>query len=148
MGYAASNLRIRPAGSHHIDFLVRLRNELADAFLSDEPATEDGTKAILHEMYVAEIEGEPVGAYSLYNRNRAEGSIEFGRFMVHPAYQGKGYGRKMLERAIVHARGMRFTSVVLDVKPDNVAAKRLYASEGFLFSTSADTPHQKMELTL
>ena len=148
MGYAASNLRILPAGPYHIDFLVRLRNELADAFLSGEAATEEGTKAILREMYVAEIEGEPVGAFSLYNRNRAEGSIEFGRFMVHPSYQDKGYGREMLRRAIGHARGMKFTSVVLAVKPDNLVAKRLYASAGFLFTISADTPHQKMELTL
>lgn len=153
MGYAASDLRFLPAAEHHIPFLVRLRNELADAFLSSEPATEESTRAILREMYVAEIEGEPVGAFSLYNRNRIEGSVEFGRFMVHPGYQNKGYGREMLKAAIGHAKAMGFTSVVLTVKPESKAALHLYCSEGFLFagglvSGEGDISYHGMELAL
>lgn len=139
---AVSQLRISPAVKEDIAFLVQLRNKLADEFLSSEPATVEGTTRVLSEMYVAEIGGKPVGAFSLYNWDRTNGSVEFGRFMVEPTYQGNGHGRAMLRCAIWWAREIGFTSIMLTVKPDNERAGGLYHDAGFRVS------HFVMELTL
>jgi mycothiol synthase len=125
-----------------VAFLIQLRNKLADEFLSSEPATAEGTRRILPWMYVAEVDGKSVGTFSLYNQNRDRGSVEFGRFAVEPAFQGRGYGRVMLKGAIAWAREMGFISIILTVKPDNEWADALYRDAGFRAS------HLVMELTL
>lgn len=139
----ASQLSIRPATEEHVMFLVSLRNRLATEFLSGELATVEETERILPEMYVAEIDGVPVGAFSIYNRGpRDSNSIEFGRFMVEPSCQGRGYGRAMLECAIQEARGIGLTSLVLTVQQDNERAQALYREAGF------STSHIVMERPL
>jgi len=46
-------------------------------------------------------------------------------------WQGKGYGRGLLLHLIEIARDCDAEHVFLEVRPSNVAARRLYAGEGF-----------------
>jgi GNAT superfamily N-acetyltransferase len=50
---------------------------------------------------------------------------------VHPDWQGQGIGRAMLEAALDFARDHGGAWVVLQVRDDNPAARRLYDSLGF-----------------
>ena len=50
---------------------------------------------------------------------------------VDKAYQGKGYGRKLLLEGIAIAQDAGCEVMTLEVRPSNIAAKSLYASCGF-----------------
>ena len=53
---------------------------------------------------------------------------------VHPAWQGFGVGRLLMQAAICVARLRRSPAVRLKVYPDNLRAIELYRSLGFTFS--------------
>lgn len=55
------------------------------------------------------------------------------RFMIDRRHQGKGYGRAALKEALDEIRKMpRVKKVAISYMPENVAAKRFYASLGFV----------------
>lgn len=61
---------------------------------------------------------------------------------VHPGYQGKGLGRKIMQSSIKSLRSdFPGCSIYLKVHPDNRRAVNLYLSEGFQESGRIDTPH-------
>lgn len=47
--------------------------------------------------------------------------LSFGPFTIEPAYQRKGYGRKLLEHSFSAARAMGYTAVVIWGNPENYA---------------------------
>ena len=57
--------------------------------------------------------------------------IELKRMFVLPEYQGKGYGRMLLEHAIVYARNQQYNKICLDTRKQFSAAQHLYLSNGF-----------------
>lgn len=56
---------------------------------------------------------------------------ELKRMFVLPEYQGRGYGRALLEMAIDHAGKQGFKKICLDTRKDFSAAVHLYRSSGF-----------------
>jgi ribosomal-protein-alanine N-acetyltransferase len=50
---------------------------------------------------------------------------------VHPLWQGRGYGRLLLQHLIEQAREAGLASLFLEVRESNAAAQALYASAGF-----------------
>lgn len=50
---------------------------------------------------------------------------------VHPAWRGQGVGRLLLGQGLRQARRRGGTWASLEVRPSNLAARRLYASLGF-----------------
>ena len=57
------------------------------------------------------------------------------RFMIDKRYQGKGYGRKAMELALDYIRTFpvgKADSCWLSYEPENLVAKKLYASFGFI----------------
>jgi len=57
--------------------------------------------------------------------------IELKRMFVLPEYQGKGYGRLLLEYAIAYAREQQYNKICLDTRKQFSAAQHLYRSCGF-----------------
>ncbi len=57
--------------------------------------------------------------------------IELKRMFVLPEYQGKGYGRSLLEHAIAYAREQHYNKICLDTRKQFSAAQHLYRSCGF-----------------
>ncbi|MDE7252077.1 MAG: GNAT family N-acetyltransferase [Acetatifactor sp.] len=57
--------------------------------------------------------------------------IELKRMFVLPEYQGKGYGRLLLEYAIDYAREQQYHKICLDTRKQFSAAQYLYRSSGF-----------------
>lgn len=51
---------------------------------------------------------------------------------VHPAYEGRGYGRAMLEAAESIARERGGRRIMLEVRADNPRAQRLYRRNGYV----------------
>jgi GNAT superfamily N-acetyltransferase len=53
------------------------------------------------------------------------------RLVVHPAYQGQGIGKRLLQFAEEEARGAGGTSIRLDVFTGNPGAVRMYRRAGY-----------------
>lgn len=61
----------------------------------------------------------------------AQGAGHIGQISVHPAYQGRGLGRRMIARALSAYARRGFDLVSLAVTSANVSALHLYESCGF-----------------
>lgn len=62
---------------------------------------------------------------------RTAGEIHLVNLAVHPAERFRGHARRMLETMIGEGRRCGDTRVWLEVRPSNLAARRLYERLGF-----------------
>lgn len=77
---------------------------------------------------VAERDGEVIGYTGLDLQPDVADIMTIG---VDSRAQGSGLGRRLLDDAIDHARESGCRTMLLEVRADNEAAKRLYARTGF-----------------
>jgi ribosomal protein S18 acetylase RimI-like enzyme len=84
-------------------------------------------------FYLGLLGAEPVGCLRLDDLGQETGIYGFG---VRPEYQGRGYGRQMLEEAIRIIRAESQKGIMLDVETDNTNAVGLYLSCGFEIRTT------------
>ncbi len=61
----------------------------------------------------------------------AVGECHIFNLCVHPQWQGRGLGRRMLRHLLSLAIKRRADTAFLEVRASNVGARALYASEGF-----------------
>lgn len=111
------------------------------------PVLSDILAAVKEEsLYVAEESEHIIGAFILNHKQGdgyalADWKLDSGNEKIavlhllatSPAYQGKGMGRKMLEKAVAICRSQRDLSIRLDTLPWNVPGKKLYESFGFQY---------------
>ena len=90
-------------------------------------------------LYVAEIEGEPVGMGGL--RPLVADEAEIKRMYVRPSARGLGVGRAILQRLVDDARALGYKTIRLDSAPFMHEAHALYGSFGFVPSS----PHAGWE---
>ena len=82
-------------------------------------------------MFVAELEGRPVGlAFGLFDKERAA-TGHVGGMWVDPGARGQEVGRALLESVIAWARALALDRLELWVTKGNGAATRLYERAGF-----------------
>jgi diamine N-acetyltransferase len=77
-------------------------------------------------------EGDRVVGFAMWGIDEADDSRWIGGLTIDQRHQGKGYGRAAVERLIAFLgdqSGCR--EIALSYRPDNAAARRLYASLGF-----------------
>jgi len=79
---------------------------------------------------VGEVGETPIGTVAIQRRNEA---WYISSLMVHPDYQGKGYGRALLNGACTEISRLGGKRAILHVRSDNEPAKKLYLSSGFEF---------------
>lgn len=75
--------------------------------------------------------GKVVGAASVRRIHPYKNGWLVSNVAVHPEWQGQGIGRVLLEAALDYARDYGGAWVVLQVRDDNLIARRLYESLGF-----------------
>jgi putative acetyltransferase len=98
----------------------------------DRAVLGDPVKYILNpggEIIFATVHGEIVGCCAL--APEGPGHYEVAKMAVTEAYQGKGIGRKILERVIAEARAKQATRLYLETN-SKLSATHLYESIGFL----------------
>jgi len=78
---------------------------------------------------VATINGFVVGYIAGFLASERVGRIF--SLAVHPAYQRRGVGGNLLEEIIDMFRRMGVLEVTLEVRSDNITAKRFYEIHGF-----------------
>lgn len=81
------------------------------------------------EFLVAEIAGRVVGMGALRKEDNTTAVVK--RMRVHPDFQGKGIGSRLLDALIKRAPKLGYTRLTLDTLPSMKSAHRLYESRGF-----------------
>lgn len=119
-------LRPRPMLVDDLDGVIQIEKSV---YL--HPWTLGNFRDSLHAGYscwVFELPGALVG-YTVLMLAADEAHIL--NLAVAPAWQRRGFGRRMLEHALVLARHYRAHWIYLEVRPSNGAGRRLYLSAGF-----------------
>ncbi len=75
-------------------------------------------------------DGEVVGNVSLRPGSEYD-SFFIGNLAVHPDYRRRGIGRALMEAALETVESLAWGWIGLEVRAENVAARRLYESLGF-----------------
>lgn len=72
-----------------------------------------------------------IGTIAIQMIDDADLIVELKRMFVLPEYQGKGYGRLLLEHAVKCARAQPYKKICLDTRKQFSVAQHLYRSVGF-----------------
>ena len=81
-----------------------------------------------YHSQVLEIDGV-ISGYSIMSA--ASGEAHLLNLCVHPSARGLGYGRRLLNSALLRAEEFDVERVFLEVRPSNLVAISLYQSAGF-----------------
>ncbi|MCL6431285.1 MAG: GNAT family N-acetyltransferase [Anaerolineae bacterium] len=81
--------------------------------------------------FVWEQDGRLIGNASISLEDAASGRWFMSNVAVHPDYQGRGIGRRVVEEALEAIRRHGGRQIVLQVRVDNEPAQRLYRRLGF-----------------
>jgi ribosomal-protein-alanine N-acetyltransferase len=79
--------------------------------------------------YLVALDGDDVVGYAGYCDYPDEGFVQ--TLGVAPGRQREGVGAQLLDALLAHAATLPHKPVSLEVRADNVAAQRLYATRGF-----------------
>jgi len=79
--------------------------------------------------WIAELNGERVGAVFLVRRSKTVGQLRF--LFVEPAARGLGLGGRLVSECVGHARHVGYRSMTLFTVSSLPSARRLYEAEGF-----------------
>ena len=71
--------------------------------------------------------------------------VKLRRMAVHPDYQGRGYGKQMLEMRENFARHFSYDEIILDTADILTAAIQLYTNAGFT-ETHREGPEEGIQL--
>jgi diamine N-acetyltransferase len=82
----------------------------------------------------AYVDDEPVGfVMCAYNFNHSRFQAFIIRLMVDQRFQGKGYGREIMQFVLkIFSENEQINNVGVSYEPENAAARKLYASLGFV----------------
>ena len=81
-------------------------------------------------LFLALEDGSPAGCVAMHRWD--DEACEMKRLYVPPTFQGAGFGRTLVAKAIEWARAQGYARVVLDTLPSMIAAQRLYERLGFV----------------
>ena len=125
-------------GADYVDQLVELggrKRDAAEAKAASDYATyfPNGRPAAGHHLYVAEVDGEPVGRLWIAEHGPGwdEGTAYVFDVEVVAEHRGRGYGRAIMRAGEAVARSLGARQLALNVFGGNTAAITLYTSLGY-----------------
>lgn len=112
---SALALRSKAYWGYDVDFIEACRREL----------TFDSNYVSSNAVFVAELDGKPVGFYALERLSDTE--AELGALFVEPEHIGRGIGRVLISHAKQTARELGFETIVIQGDPN---AANFYRAAG------------------
>lgn len=135
-----SEIAIRPATTHDLAAVWRLWKDIMAQkayFPYDESYTREQIEAgwinLGNLVYVAEIQGQIVGAYIVKpNQPGYGGHVANAAYMVDSAHRGKGIGKQLCAHSLQAARAAGYRAMQFNlVVSTNTAAIRAWEAFGF-----------------
>lgn len=97
-------------------------------------------KMLTYSSLISIIEhGKLQGFISYYNNDPDKENAFLTLIAIHPDYQGKGIGKKLLSFSIVDLEEKKIKNYSLEVLKDNTTAIALYNKFGFKIQEDKDT---------
>jgi RimJ/RimL family protein N-acetyltransferase len=129
------SISIRPATEADLDFLVELyaHEEVRPFLAAGRPYDRDWIVGSLDGIVVAELDGQPAGAFVWELRNERNGIVHVGGVAVHPRYRGRRLAddaARLLQRHLLVERG--FHRIELEIYGFNERAQRHVERAGFV----------------
>jgi RimJ/RimL family protein N-acetyltransferase len=129
------SISIRPATEADLDFLIELyaHEEVRPFLAAGRPYDRDWIAGSLDGIVVAELDGQPAGAFVWELRNERNGIVHVGGVAVHPRYRGRRLAddaARLLQRHLLVERG--FHRIELEIYGFNERAQRHVERAGFV----------------
>ena len=127
--------RYTPADQQAVEHLHVLAIQQTGAYLGRGPwdddvyAVEEVYLKNHGEFLVGEYDGLLVAMGALKRTDPERAEVK--RMRIHPDYQGRGYGQRMLDELEACARALGYRTLHLDTSLLQIAAQRLYEKNGF-----------------
>ena len=83
------------------------------------------------EVFVAEVDGRPVGTVSINEREERPGLQHLFALDVAPAMRNRGIGTRLIDSVELEAKRRGLGGVYLEVAVENTDARRLYERLGY-----------------
>jgi ribosomal protein S18 acetylase RimI-like enzyme len=127
----------------HCQRLVELINHyMADPMGDSTPLDEEQQKKLINGLashtscfvLFVKLDNEIAGlatCFINFSTFKAKPYINLHDIIIHKKFRGLGIGKKLLEKIIDIAESKNFCKVTLEVREDNVNAKKLYKELGF-----------------
>jgi ribosomal-protein-alanine N-acetyltransferase len=118
--------KLRPMGVADLDRVMQI-----EPAIYSHPWTRGNFEDSLHAGYSCWVVdcGGTIAGYGVLMTGVREAHLL--NLSVAAQWQGRGLGRFLLEQFILIARDSDAVQMFLEVRPSNVAARRLYANQGF-----------------
>lgn len=110
----------------HLDDIWRIEQTAHSHSWAESMIRDLESRSAQHRVML--VEGKVVGYFYAQN---VVGEVTLLNVAVDPAYQGKGFGRKLTEFFIDMCMEQKAESAWLEVRESNAKAISLYESEGF-----------------
>jgi ribosomal protein S18 acetylase RimI-like enzyme len=82
-------------------------------------------------LLLANVSERPIGFAAYYRPERSE-ELKLDKLYVHPDYQGRGVGSRLIARVEATAAAQALPRLILNVNKNNVQAIRAYEANGFV----------------
>lgn len=99
----------------------------------------------------AVLNEDPEGNYAIghWSRHLPDGTYLVVHILaVDPAWKNRGIGGFLVDSAIAYAKDRGYCAIRLDIVPDNLPAKRLYTSRGFVSAGQMDLRPEIKEIPI
>ena len=121
---------------HWSEMRTALWPETNDSHVSEIKEYFEGSSIDVIQVYVAEVGVEIVGFMELNIRNFAEGSRKpklpyVEAWYIKPAYQGQGYGKRLIQQAEKWAVSQGYSELASDTEIDNHQSIAIHGNLGF-----------------
>jgi ribosomal-protein-alanine N-acetyltransferase len=127
---AGGAVTIRAAELSDVDALIEIEHEVFPTDRLNHKALRRSLRSPTISVLAAVQDGSAIG-YALLHRRRGSSVVHLASIAVAAAAAGKGLGRRLLEVAEREAARHGARRVRLEARPDNEAARALYAGAGY-----------------
>lgn len=120
--------------------LMLCREDLFDKTLKDPNVIKRLSEkyAKFGKVIVLSSETQIAGLAAFYDNNKSEKEGFLSLIVVRSIFQNRGFGRRLLDRAVYECRTSGMERLILEVDKKNLKAQNFYRKNGFYYYSEAE----------